>query len=66
MRAASPTAISGVTLPLVHTSSTRRSSPGSCFDGSTWKFTRWTGEKFESMRMALIGRASGSRRSAAW
>jgi len=32
MRAASPTAISGVTLPLVHTSSTSRSIPGSCFD----------------------------------
>ncbi|OGK78845.1 MAG: hypothetical protein A2X52_07115 [Candidatus Rokubacteria bacterium GWC2_70_16] len=65
IREASATAASGVTLPLVQTSRTRRSSapPDS---GSAWKLTRFTGEKSESTSMALMGRASGSRRSAAW
>ena len=59
---ASPTAVAGLTLPSVHTSSTSRSRPSAM--GSTWKFTRLTGEKSESSRIALMGRASGSRFSA--
>ena len=64
MSAASPTASSGETLPLVHSSSTRRSAPGFRLAGSTWKFTVLTGEKSASIRSALTGSASGSRLSA--
>ncbi len=49
-------------LPSVHTSRTSRSR--SPLAGSTWKLTRLTGEKSASRRMALMGSASGSRRSA--
>jgi competence protein ComEC len=65
MREASATAASGVTLPLVHTSISRRSVPASA-PGSTPTFTRCTGEKSESMRIALMGSASSSRFSADW
>ena len=61
MREASPTAVSGATLPSVQSSTIRRSWAPAL---STWKFTRLTGEKSASISMALIGRASGSRFSA--
>ena len=55
-------------LPSVHTSTISRSggsSPaGAVPIGSTLKFTRCTGEKSASSRIALIGSASGSRFSA--
>jgi histidinol-phosphate aminotransferase len=59
---ASAAAAVGATLPSVHSSSTSRSCPSGRL--STWKLTRLTGEKFASRTMALMGRASGSRRSA--
>ncbi len=61
MREASLTARLGVTLPSVHSSRTSRSRSPMV---STWKFTRLTGEKSASRRIALMGSASGSRRSA--
>ncbi len=63
MREASATATSGVTVPFVHTSRISRSCAPLA---STWKFTRLTGEKSESISMALMGSASGSRFSAGW
>ena len=67
IRAASATAVSGVTLPVVQTSRISRSceSDGGA-RGSTWKFTRVTGEKSASISIALTGRGSGSRFSAGW
>ena len=62
--ASSATAVSGVTVPLVHTSMMSRSCPPAWL--STWKFTRLTGEKSASISIALMGRASGSRFSAGW
>ncbi len=62
MREASAMAISGVTVPLVHSSITSRSCPPGWL--STWKFTRFTGEKSASISIALMGSASGSRFSA--
>src|SRR6266446_5127923 len=67
MRAASATAVSGVTLPVVQTSRISRSCEADGrARGSTWKFTRVTGEKSASISMALTGRGSGSRFSAGW
>src|SRR6266436_691946 len=63
IREASATAVAGATLPSVHTSRTSRSLPSAA--GSTWKFTRWTGEKFgvqqdrvdgQRLGLALLGR----------
>src|SRR3990172_3150928 len=66
IREASPTAVSGETLPLVHVSRMSRSWPPEApLIGSTWKFTRRMGLKLPSMRTALMGSASGSRFSAA-
>ena len=62
IRDASATAVAGATLPSVYTSRTSRSLPAAA--GSTWKFTRWTGEKSASSRIAWMGSASGSRFSA--
>ncbi len=64
IREASPIATSGVTVPFVHSSITSRSCPEGRL--STWKFTRFTGEKSASTSIALMGSASGSRFSAGW
>src|SRR2546427_10982596 len=51
-RPTSATAVPGATLPSVHTSRTSRRRPSTA--GSTWKFTRSTGEKSASSRIAWM------------